>query len=219
MTVLIIIIALIGLYIYFVYIPKKKIERREKGRLRALKLFNNGEYDKVIKMLGETKLIDWEEARALGLSLFHVGEKEKGIDQLKEGLNFTDFFYSLDKIRISLAQCYFEMEDWEASINFLQEVSEDTIADNRKDKEFHLINMTGVCFMKMENYDLAMESFKMAPLTSKTPNKELLDIINNMGVCYEEKGDKKNAVKMYNRVLANRYSKEFADKVKELTIL
>lgn len=186
-------------------------------RQRLVDLHREGKYEEIVEQYGKYQTSEIGELQVLGVAFFETGNHETGEKIYLKALAMEKMFYKND-LRLNLAKCWYRAQNYRKAIKYLQEIPFDHIEDLFKEDEYEILYLTGLAFHKLEMYDAAIEALQKLPLNKKSMTHELLDGIELLAECYELAGNKKMALKFYNKVLANDITREHLDeKIKALS--
>jgi tetratricopeptide (TPR) repeat protein len=175
------------------FTPTNRVKRLIK---KANNLYGLNNKERAIEVLKEANLIKpniWNVQFLLGAYL-------EDNEQYKEGLPYLQEAAKLDgndmQTKLLLANCYYQTEQYETAISILQGMPE------TYERFIKVIELLGNCFAKLKKYDIAIDTFKRAPLLKRNLDADLLEIHYNMGIVYNNSGDKKNALKHFKKIYA-----------------
>ncbi len=111
-------------------------------------------------------------------------ECEKRVERYPNDLGF----------RYELAEHYFRRENTKAAIQQFQ------LAIKNPQLRVNVLNYLGQCFMKQKLMDIAIRQFTTAESEIPTMDDMKKEVLYNLGVAYETKGDKEKASECYQKV-------------------
>lgn len=195
-------------YYFWSQQPKQKAKKKFK---QGRKFFNNQNFEEAIRLLKEAQLLDTENQNItylLGGALHNAEKYEEALKYLQPYFinNPMDF-----KTQLLLAHCYYKTKNFDLAIKLLQTIPEDF------EQSLKVIQMLGACFAEQKKYDLAISVFKKAPLQKRNLDEDLMEVHYNLGLIYEESGNKNNALKHFKKVYAeNANYRNVTEKVENL---
>ena len=179
------------------YFWNKSPKQKAKNMLnKARRLLDKNNFEESITMLNEAKKLDANNTiidLVLGSALHDYGKYEDAIKYLK------NYLYSDPNslgTTIVLANCLYKTKQYKEAIEILQKLPDEQEVD------LQVIQLLGACFAALKQYDLAISVFKKAPLQKRNLDEALKELHYNLGVIYEQSGDKNNALKHFKRVYA-----------------
>lgn len=122
-----------------------------------------------------------------------------GIEKFEIALDLMKTVYNNepnDENTLLIGATYFEAKDYETAIGYLQKINESSI------HFLKAIDFLGQSFVKKQTYQVAIETFKRAPLRKRNLDEDLMSIHYHLGEAYELNGDKKQSMKHYQKVYA-----------------
>lgn len=205
-------LVMLGVAIIYFYKRNKSPKYQAEQRInKAKELFRASKYDEAEVILSEAKSLNPENPDVdylLG-GVFHNQGK------YKEATPYLEASHKLDPTHagtvISLANCYFNLENFNKVIPLIQGMS------GGWEGNLKSLQILGLSFASIKKYDLAIDVFKKAPLLKRNLDNDLLEVHYNLGLVYEKSGDKANALKHYKKVYA--YNTSYKDVQKKVETL
>lgn len=199
--------------VVFYYYKRNKSPKYKAQKLynKAKVLFQEGKYFEAEKLLRETKDLNPDIPKLnflLGGALHNQKEYKKATSFLEISLknNHLD-----DEVVLTLASCYFNQEKYDKVISLIQSFP------GGWENNLKALQLLGVSFSNKKQHDLAIDVFKKAPLRKRNLDDELLELHYNLGIVYENAGDKKNSLKHFKKVYA--YDIKFRDIQEKINVL
>lgn len=158
--------------------------------------------DFVIGVLEYKEKLSLDEADLL-LEKYKIVNDDSKVQQLLTNLISSSPEYYKTKYITELSGLYFKKCRYRECIELIQSLPSDTIKEEVKNGNYELIKCVGLSFEKLEMYPQAIEYYKKAPINSKEVSVKLNQIIMLLARAFEENGDKKNAIKMYQKALSH----------------
>lgn len=125
--------------------------------------------------------------------------------------------YYQNKIYNSLIEPYFQVKRYEDVVSTYQKLNPVDIKDDAKAYESNAVYYyTGKSLENLEQYGIAVETYKQAILTKNKFYEYSDKILIGIGNCLVKQGKKKQAVSYYNKSLALKYNSKLGDYVKKL---
>lgn len=185
-------------------------------RQRLVDLYREGKHEEIVEQYGKYQTSDIGELEILGVAFFETGSHETGEKIFLKALAMDSYLHK-NTLRLNLAKCWYNAKSYRKSIKYLQEIAQHYIEGCFEENNYEIPYLTGQAFHRLEMYDAAIEALRKLPLNKKTMTHELLDGVELLAECYELAGNKKMAVKFYNKVMANDITREYIDdKIKAL---
>ena len=170
--------------------PKQKSKRLlQKGIIH----FNQSAFESAITYFSAAEQANhnnFEAARYLGMSYHQNHQYDKAIEYLSR----WDIRSEIENIMY--ANALNETGQHDQAIQLMQGF------DSGSSLYLKSLIILADSLIKQKHFDIALETLKRAPLTRKDVNAELLSILYMLGDVYTAKGDRKNAIKYYNKVRA-----------------
>lgn len=195
---------------FFIYAHKKgkkeKLlkEAEEKYLQDFQDSFNSGNYKKILEITEGKPLDNSHKLMAVAVAHLNLGNEAKGLEFFeKSAFKESSSHYSQSKIYINLGKTYYNLGQYEKAIKVLQGLDPEWVKDEIKYGNYKVPQLIGDSFFNLKMYDAAMNAYKKAPLGKKEITSDLNQMIFNIGECYEELGNKRMALKQYQKVQAN----------------
>lgn len=194
-------------------------EIQKKIRNGFATLYKNQEWAQLIDYYHSETFIphrEWNDTLALIMALDKLGRFEEAkatAEELYDDASSYEQSQLCDTMAIMLSDrgAYIEAIGW------LQRID---MAELRHEKSWYqyyrYIRVGAKCFMSQNKFEEAIPWLSQAPINSRILNKDLADVHELLGQCFEETGELKRALKHYQKVVTVRYSKELNGKILEL---
>ena len=214
MGTFVVIVVIIIVIVFAVNISKGRAQANEE---RLIENYTSGNYDEVIKSLSKKEFgITADKLMMLADSYFKTGDFENGSKYMKEAEQESTP-YRRNEIYKLWGLALYNEKDYEGAISMLQKYDQDEIKEDAKQfNSYDVPKLLGVSFMALEEWELAINAFKKAPLGAKNQNSELAMLNELTGDCYKELGKAAMAKKHYNLALTTEYKKSIKNKIKEI---
>jgi len=174
------------------FLPRSVAKR---ASAKASALFAVHKYQEAIDLLApihEKQPTNLDITRLLGIAL-HDGQRfAEALPLLKE---YVDHFPNEWQYSLLLADCCFQTGKYDEAVAVAQKIPEQA-----EHYYIRAIEILGVSFYRLGKSDLAIETLKRAPLLKRNLDGALMEIHYNLGIILEDQGNKKEALRHFNRV-------------------
>lgn len=188
--------------------PKQKIKRKLN---EARSLLKSEKINDAMSILQEVIQKDETHIEAIylaGGALNNFGKHKEAIEYL---MKFLELQPENLEVQLLLANCHYRTKDYDLAIKILQKIPQEC------EGYLKVLSLLAGCFHDMEKYDLAIEVLKKAPLLKRKLDDDLKEIHYNLASVYEEKDDKKSALKHFKKIYAVDVDyRDIGEKIEEL---
>lgn len=122
-----------------------------------------------------------------------------------------------DSTLSAIAKKAYTLKRWTEVIRTVQEIEASWIKDVDKYDDFELTGMLGTSFQNEGLFQQAIESYKGARLNSANLSANQKSMLKYTAQCYEQLGNRKQALSFYQKYLKHDFSDEIREKIAELS--
>lgn len=183
---------------------RKENEEKEMQAFRdqLKKLHQKRDHKTITEVYSTYNTDDIAELEMLAIAFFETGNPEIGEKIYMKALAKSNY-ENKNKLRLNLGKCWYNAKDYKKAIQYFQEIKYEELKYSFLEGDYEVPLLTGSAYYHLGRYEAAIEAFKKAPINKKEINKELNEIISLIGESYEALGNKKMAIKFYNKALSN----------------
>lgn len=184
--------------VYLLYRKSKSPPYRARGHIQIANTHvDAGRTDEAIEELQKAQALIPHDTRihaALAACYSELGSWGSAVQQLRRAVEQNPADRGLG---IWLAQCYERTGEYQSALAIAQAEPETS--------ELYLsaLQVVARCFLAQEKPDLAVETLRNAPLRKRNLGAELVEIHYLLGMAYETMGDRKKALRHFNRVYSH----------------
>ena len=184
------VISMISIFIYYQTRPKQKAAAKLQSAIKKIQV---GKDDEALLLLQEAVALAPDNVLILyqlSLLLFQKEEYKEAIPYLEHLQELHSDNGTVDV----LAQCYFKSQDVDKAIALFQSIP-DTYSGY-----ITVLKFLGACFVQKNEYAMAIEVLKKAPLLKHVYDATLFEIAYLLAFTYETIGDNTNALRYYRKI-------------------
>lgn len=193
----------IGILIYkYCFSSKIKIQELVHN---ALNLYNNGDLNGAVEVLKNVRTLLAKEEYLKNYIDDTVLHWFLSSDNYQEALNYIEDI-PLNNKQNQLITIYYGLEQWESLINLLQQ----NYSQEELNSAPELLTTLAEAFLKLNQNDVALNVLMQSGLNNKRKMDDGMCMYRyTLGKCYEILGDKKKAVKQFEKIYA--YNTNYED--------
>ena len=186
----------IGILIYkYCFSPKIKIQELVHN---ALNLYNNGNLNGAVEVLKNVRTLLVNEEYLKNYIDDTILHWFLSSDNYQEALDYIEDI-PLNNRQNQLITIYYGLEQWESLINILQQ----NYSQEELNSEPVLLASLADAFLNLNQNDVALNVLMQSGLNNKHKmNNEMCCYRYVLGKCYEALGDKKKAIKQFEKIYA-----------------
>lgn len=174
--------------------------------------FVSKEYTKAIRYLKEALVLkpnDYHTNMLLGVCNNSINTKDSHAQSLIYYRKVLEIAPYNDDIRMCVAGSLYKLNEYASSIAYLRSIRDE------KDNHLAIITNIATCYIKMEQYELALNELNKAPLRKKISSNELKEIHYLIGILNcDYLGNKEKGIEHFKKVRS--VDRDYKDLLKRL---